>query len=184
MAAVRGFSSINIVEETSSRTKTPTAALDVPTQQTSAYPKPFQGAVEGRIKRKLGNVFGLTNFGVNLTILKPGASSALKHCHSKQDEFIYILKGTATLRLGGEEFQMSAGDCVGFPAGNGMGHCIVNNNNATTDSSNDDSIVEYIEIGDRTPGDEVIYPEVDLQAKDVNGQWEFTNKAGVPYKKE
>jgi uncharacterized cupin superfamily protein len=150
------------------------AALTVPCQRSTIYPPPFQEAVRGRTKRKLGNAFALTNFGVNLTILEPGASSALQHHHTKQDEFVYILKGTATLRLGEKEFTMTAGDCVGFKAGNGIGHCIVNRHDST-------ETLEYLEIGDRTAGDEVTYPEVDLQAQDVNGQWVFARKSGEPY---
>jgi uncharacterized cupin superfamily protein len=153
----------------------PMAALEVPSQQSSVYPQPFQEVVQGRIKHKLGNVFALTNFGVNLTILEPGASSALQHHHSKQDEFVYILKGTATLRLGEKEFTMTAGDCVGFKAGEGIGHCIANRHDSAES-------LEYLEIGDRTAGDEVAYPEVDLKAQDVNGQWVFTRKSGEPYK--
>jgi uncharacterized cupin superfamily protein len=155
------------VATTKSRTA-PIAAFEVPSITTSVYPKKFQEAVHGRIKRKLGNVFDLTNFGVNLTILEPGASSALQHLHSKQDEFVYILRGTATLRLGTNEFCMSAGDCVGFRAGNGIGHCIINQSSIES--------VEFLEIGDRTLDDEVTYPEVDLKANEVNGQWVFTRK--------
>jgi uncharacterized cupin superfamily protein len=157
----------------SSRTA-PIAAFAAPSQRTTVLPSQFQAIVQGRIKHKLGNVFDLTNFGVNLTILKPGASSALLHHHSKQDEFVYILKGTATLRLGQEEFIMTAGDCVGFKAGDGIGHCITNRHDSVEP-------VQYLEIGDRTVGDEVEYPEVDLKARDTNGQWIFTHKSGEPY---
>jgi uncharacterized cupin superfamily protein len=157
----------------SSRTA-PIAALMAPSQQTTVLPLQFQEIVQGRIKRKLGNVFDLTNFGVNLTMLEPGASSALQHYHSKQDEFVYILKGTATLRLGQEEFIMTAGDCVGFKAGDGIGHCITNRHDSVEPA-------QYLEIGDRTAGDEVEYPEVDLKARDTNGQWVFAHKSGEPY---
>ena len=139
------------------------------------YPTPFQATVEGRSKRALGNYFGLQNFGVNHTTLAPGASSALQHHHSKQDEFVYVLQGTATLRLGNEEFEMTAGSCTGFPANQGMGHCIVNR------SSED---VVYLEIGDRTAGDEVHYPNVDLKAIEQDGTWRFLHKDGTPYEDE
>jgi uncharacterized cupin superfamily protein len=86
------------------------------------YPQPYAALVEGRLKRKLGEYFGLTNFGVNLTHLAPGAISALAHHHSKQDEFIFILEGTLTLVLGKEEFVLNPGDCYGFKAGTGIAH--------------------------------------------------------------
>ena len=74
------------------------AAQDVaPRQKPSIYPPPFAAMMQGRQKRVLGDLFGLQNFGVNLTELAPGAMSALRHCHSRQDEFIYILEGEATL---------------------------------------------------------------------------------------
>jgi len=139
----------------------------------TAYPKIFAPAVEGREKRKLGAAFGLSNFGVNLTRIQPGAASALLHAHSRQDEFIYILEGHPTLVVDDENFQMSPGQCVGFKAGAGMAHQLVNRS---------DSPVSYLEIGDRSPGDEVNYPNVDLvAAMNANGQWEFRHKDGEPY---
>lgn len=81
----------------------------------SLYPEPFASMVKGRSKRKLGDHFGLTNFGVNLTKLSPGTISALKHHHSKQDEFIYILSGIPTLIYGDNEYLMAPGDGVQYP---------------------------------------------------------------------
>ena len=137
------------------------------------YPQPYAALVEGRLKRKLGEYFGLTNFGVNLTHLSPGAISALVHHHSKQDEFIFILEGTLTLVLGKEEFVLNPGDCYGFKAGTGIAHQLINRSQ---------SIVKYLEIGDRTEGDEVEYPNDDLKAKQLpNGVWKLTHKDGRPY---
>ena len=137
------------------------------------YPQPYAALVEGRLKRKLGEYFGLTNFGVNLTHLSPGAISALAHHHSKQDEFIFILEGTLTLVLGKEEFVLNPGDCYGFKAGTGIAHQLINRSQ---------SIVKYLEIGDRTEGDEVEYPNDDLKAKQQpNGVWKLTHKDGRPY---
>jgi uncharacterized cupin superfamily protein len=90
------------------------------------YPEPYASLVQGRLKRKLGDVFGLTNFGVNLTHLSPGAMSALAHSHSRQDEFIYILAGALTLILGDEEFTLNPGDCYGFKAKTGVAHHLIN----------------------------------------------------------
>ena len=129
--------------------------------------------VKGRTKRKLGDYFGLSNFGVNITRLSPGAISSLSHSHSRQDEFIYILEGNPTLVISEEEFQMSPGDCVGFPAGSGLAHQLINRSSL---------LVAYIEIGDRTPEDQVVYPDDDIAIKFApNGELGFTHKDGSPY---
>ena len=152
----------------------PLPALSIAAETTAtSYPAPFASQVAGRSKRKLGNVFGLTRFGVNLTELAPGAVSALKHHHAVQDEFIYILSGAPTLVLDDETFTMQAGDCYGFARGAGVAHQLRNDSDET---------VRYIEIGDRTAGDRVIYPDDDLCATmDDNGHWVFTHKDGRPY---
>ncbi len=152
----------------------PVQAETIPTPQTkTVYPEPFAALVEGRVKRKLGNFFGLTNFGVNLTKLSPGAVSALFHQHEKQDEFAYILGGTPTLFLGEEEFLLGPGDCIGFKAGSGVAHQLVNRSN---------EMITYIEIGDRTAGDEVEYPRDDIKAMlNESGAWVLTHKDGRPY---
>jgi uncharacterized cupin superfamily protein len=137
------------------------------------YPAPYAALVQGRLKRKLGEYFGLTNFGVNLTDLLPGAVSALTHSHSKQDEFILVLTGALTLILGQEEFVLNPGDCYGFKAGTGIAHQLVNRSQES---------VTYLEIGDRTEGDEVEYPDDDLKATQlVNGIWMLTHKDDRPY---
>ncbi len=147
-------------------------SIPVPEKKT-IYPQPFAALVEGRVKRKLGDYFGLNNFGVNLTELAPGAISALLHHHSKQDEFVYILEGTPTLILGQDEYVLSPGDCYGFRAGTGIASRLVNRSSA---------LVTYIEIGDRSIGDEVEYPNDDLRAvQSANGQWQFTHKDGRPW---
>jgi uncharacterized cupin superfamily protein len=148
-------------------------ALDVPVrQQKSIYPPQFAKRVEGRDKRKLGDHFGLKNFGVNFTTMLPGSNSALMHRHSKQDEFIYVLEGEATLITDEFEQTLRAGDCVGFPAG-GVAHQLVNRS---------EKILVYLEIGDRTVGDSVEYPNDDLKAvMGSDGQWILTRKDGTPY---
>ncbi|MCB1382734.1 MAG: cupin domain-containing protein [Notoacmeibacter sp.] len=147
-------------------------ASDISPRTGSAYPAEFAGRVAGREKRVLGNPFGLTNFGVNCTTLKPGAESALMHRHKTQDEFVYILEGTATLVTDRGEMDLSPGMCAGFPKG-GLAHHLVNR------SSSD---VVYLEIGDRSPGDEGSYPADDLKAvQDEAGKWQFLHKDGTPY---
>ena len=138
----------------------------------SNYPEPFARRMSGREKRTLGDLFGLTNFGVNLTRLPPGAMSALRHAHTKQDEFIYILEGSPTLVTDAGETQLSPGMCAGFKAGTGDAHNLINRTKQD---------VVYLEIGDRTPGDSATYPDDDLQAVSVDGRWQFTHKDGTRY---
>ena len=148
-------------------------AADVPARsRPSVYPEPFASRMAGRAKRQLGDLFGLTNFGVNLTRLAPNAVSALRHAHTKQDEFVYILQGRPTLHTDEGRTQLSPGMCAGFKAGTGNGHRLINE---TTEE------VVYLEVGDRTPGDEGSYPDDDLRALLVAGKWKFVHKDGKPY---
>lgn len=143
--------------------KTPLAlvARDVPPRtRPSNYPEPFFSRMAGREKRQLGDRFGLANFGVNLTRLKPGGESALMHRHTRQDEFIYILEGAPTLVTDRGEVELAPGMCAGFPA---------------------DGAVLYPEIGDRSPGDAATRPRDDIAAAlGPGGQWMFTRKDGTP----
>src|SRR5215468_6771293 len=140
----------------------------------SIYPEIFASRVGGRIKRPLGDLFGLTVFGVNLTTLKPGAMSALRHAHTKQDEFVYILEGSPTLVTDRGETPLKPGMCAGFRYGTGDGHHLVNRTKAD---------VVYLEVGDRTVGDSASYPDDDLvTTKSPDGKSRaFTHKDGTPY---
>lgn len=156
--------------------KTPPLAVvatDVaPRTKPSNYPEPFFSRMAQREKRQLGEVFGLTNFGVNLTRLDPGGESALLHRHSRQDEFVFILEGEATLVTEDAVVVLAPGMCAGFPA-RGVAHQLVNRT---------DKPVVYLEIGDRTPADEADYPRDDLAASlGPDGKWRFTHKDGRPY---
>jgi uncharacterized cupin superfamily protein len=149
-------------------------AADAPLRtKPSNYPEPFASRMAGREKRPLGDLFGLSHFGVNLTRLAPGAVSALRHAHSKQDEFVYILQGSPTLRTDEGCTALSPGMCTGFKAGTGNAHCLIN------ETAED---VVYLEVGDRTPGDEGSYPDDDLKAVLVDGAWTFVHKDGTPYR--
>jgi uncharacterized cupin superfamily protein len=152
----------------------PLAARDVTVlNRKSIYPAPFAAQVEGRIKHRLGDHFGLANFGINLTELAPGSVSALLHHHTKQDEFIYIVSGNPTLVLDDREYPLRAGDCCGFKAGSGVGHQLLNR-------SSEPAL--YLEIGDRTPGDLPVYPRDDLKFVETEGgAWILTHKDGTPY---
>ena len=138
----------------------------------SIYPASFVARTVGRKKQPLGDLFGLTNFGVNLTHLAPGAGSALRHAHTTQDEFVYILSGNPILVTDDGETQLAAGMCAGFKAGTGNAHQIVNRS---------DEEVTFLEVGDRSAGDTVSYPDDDLQATLEDGSWQFAHKDGSPY---
>lgn len=142
-----------------------------PRRKPSSYPEPFFSRMSKREKRPLGDLFGLKNFGVNLTKLLPGGESSILHRHSKQDEFVYILEGHPILVTDTGEVQLSPGMCGGFAAG-GVAHQLVNRTN---------EIVTYLEIGDRTPGDEGTYPQDDLKAELGPDGWLYTHKDGRSY---
>ena len=148
-------------------------AADVPLRnKPSNYPEPFASRMTGREKSQLGEVFALANFGVNLTRLAPNSVSALRHAHTKQDEFVYILQGHPTLHTDEGCSRLAPGMCAGFKAGTGNGHRLINETSEE---------VVYLEVGDRSPGDEGSYPDDDLKALLVEGQWKFTHKDGTPY---
>jgi uncharacterized cupin superfamily protein len=156
--------------------RSPTAILASeapPRTKPSNYPEPFASRMAGRVKRPLGDLFGLTNFGVNLTRLAPGAVSALQHAHSRQDEFVYILEGQPTLVTEAGETLLCPGMCAGFKAGTGQGHHLINR--TATD-------IVFLEVGDRSAGDTGSYPADDIQAVlGADGKWQFTHKDGTRY---
>ena len=143
-----------------------------PRAKPSIYPSAFATRMEGHVKHPLGDLFEIANFGVNLTRLQPGAVSALRHNHSKQDEFIFVLEGNPTLHTDEGLTPLRPGMCAGFKAGTGKSHRLFN------DTQSD---VVYLEVGDRTPGDEVSYPDDDIHGHQVGGGWIFTHKDGTPY---
>ena len=145
---------------------------DVPEQKGSNYPERFKALVSGRLKKRLGDAAGLTNFGVNLVKLEPGSWSSVRHWHSQQDEFIYILEGEVILVNNSGEHILKPGDAAGFPAGEADGHHLINHS---------DSVAIYLEIGDRSPNDEVTYPDTDLVAKSSPEGWVFTHQDGSLY---
>lgn len=138
----------------------------------SVYPPMLAARLKGREKRPLGDLFGLSNFGVNLTRLPPGAASSLRHAHATQDEFVYILQGSPTLHTNEGRLELRSGMCAGFKAGSGNAHSLIN-------ETREDVI--YLEVGDRTDGDEVCYPDDDLIARFVGGAWVFSRKDGTAY---
>ena len=150
-------------------------ALDpaaVPERRGSGYPEPYRSRMGERIKRRLGDACGLTKFGVNLVSLAPGGQSALRHWHTLEDEFVYVLQGHPTLHTDEGRTRLSPGMCAGFKAGTGNGHRLINET---------EEEVVYLEVGDRTPGDEGSYPDDDLKAALVGGKWKFVHRDGSPY---
>jgi uncharacterized cupin superfamily protein len=137
----------------------------------STYPEPYRSQLGGREKRVVGDAVGLKNFGVNLVRLPPKALSAIRHWHTRQDEFVYVLEGTATLLANDGKTLIPAGSCAGFPAGTADGHCLINET---------DQDVVYLEVGDRTPGDVTTYPDADMKATLVQS-WAMTRKDGSPF---
>jgi uncharacterized cupin superfamily protein len=158
------------------------AAEAKPRARQNVYPEPFARVVAGRLKRPLGQVFGLQNFGVNWTRLEPGAATALRHHHSKQDEFVFVLEGEPTLITDAGEFLLAPGTCAGFRAGDGNAHQLVNQSAQP---------VVLLEVGDRSPGDIAVYPDDDLAvlpagagtpSRDAGGpSLSFSHKDGTPY---
>lgn len=152
-----------------------------PRTRQSVYPKPFDQITAGRLKRPLGDPFGLTHFGVNFTELEPGAASSLRHCHSHQDEFVFVLEGRPTLVTNRGECVLEPGSCVGFKAGDKNAHQLVNRS---------PSRVVVLEVGDRSAGDVAEYPDDDIAmerapgelARDASGpRVRFVHKDGSPY---
>jgi uncharacterized cupin superfamily protein len=143
-----------------------------PRTKPSNYPEPFASRMAGRVKRPLGDLFGIKSFGVNLTRLPPGAVSALHHQHSRQDEFIYVVEGDPTLFTDAGELQLHPGMVAGFSAA-GTAHHLENRTAR-------DCVI--LEVGDRAEGDEVKYPTDDIQAMmGDDGKWKFAHKDGKPY---
>jgi uncharacterized cupin superfamily protein len=138
----------------------------------SNYPEQFKPGVAGRSKQRLGDALGLKNFGVNLTTIKPGTASALRHWHSHEDEFIYMVRGELVLITDNSEQTLVAGMAAGFPAGRADGHYLMNR--STVDAV-------YLEVGDRSPDDTVTYPDDDLEARATASGRKHFRKDGRAY---
>jgi uncharacterized cupin superfamily protein len=135
----------------------------------STYPDPWRAITEGREKAALGDVVGLTQFGVNLTRLKPGAASALRHWHEAEDEFVYVLEGEIMLIEDGGATVLRPGDAAGFKAGIATGHHLVNRS--------------HLEVGTRAKRERAHYPDVDLVYDRDESGFRFSRRSGEPYPK-
>jgi uncharacterized cupin superfamily protein len=141
-------------------------------RRTTIYPAPFAAGLEGRIKRPLTEALGLTQFGVNLTTLEPGAMSSLRHWHAKEDECVYLLEGELVLITDEGECVLKPGMAAGFPAGDANGHHLINRSTQPA---------TYLEIGTRSQDEDATYPDVDLRAEKRDGRFRFLRKSGEPY---
>lgn len=148
------------------------SATEVDGRTTSPYPAPFGEATAGRIKYALGDVFDLTQFGVNYVTMEPGTMSAQRHWHESEDEFVFIIDGEITLITDEGETVLQPGMAAGFKAGDANGHCLVNRTDKT---------VAYLEVGTRSADDNVDYPDIDLKAEKRGGKFAFLHKDGTPY---
>ncbi|HEU5057169.1 MAG TPA: cupin domain-containing protein [Kofleriaceae bacterium] len=151
-------------------------AVHVSTIETTrkvGYPEPFRSRMGDREKRRLGDRFGITQFGVNLVVLAPGGQSALRHWHSHEDELVYILSGELVLVTDAGEQVVGAGMVVGFPAGSQDAHHLINRSDAPA---------QYLEIGTRSEEDNAYYPDDDMKWHEVEpGRWVAAHKDGTPY---
>ena len=136
------------------------------------YPPPFDRLVATRERRRLGDALGLKNFGVNLLRLPPGCASSQRHWHSRQDEFVFVVAGEVVLVTDGGEQLLTIGMAAGFPAGKPDGHHLVNR-------SARDALV--LEVGDRTPGDEADYSDIDMLVRLIDGEERYVRKDGTLY---
>lgn len=146
---------------------------DLPDHRGSLYPEPFRSAIGDRVKRRLGDAFGLDQFGANHVTLGPGGMSALRHYHSHEDELVVVLSGTLVLVTDEGEQAISAGMCVGFRGGATDAHQLLNRSDAPA---------TYLEIGTRTRADVAFYPDDDLcWLRDEAGRFYPAHKDGRPY---
>jgi uncharacterized cupin superfamily protein len=144
----------------------------IPTDTRTGYPPPYDRVVVGRERKRLGNAGGLDQFGVNLTTLKPGASSALRHWHEREDEFVYLLEGELVLIEDEGETLLAPGDAATFKANSGNGHHLVNR-------SGRDAV--YLEVGTRSKIERVEYPEADLKVVRDDKGFRYTHKDRSSY---
>jgi uncharacterized cupin superfamily protein len=140
----------------------------------SGYPEPWRSRVLPREKRGLGDAFALTRIGINMTTLPPGKESSMRHWHTREDEFVYVLEGEVVLCTAAGEQRLTAGMCAGFPAGLEDGHHLVNRG---------DRPAVYLEVSNRDPEDTAYYSgeDVDLVHSPPHARGKFTRRDGTVY---
>jgi uncharacterized cupin superfamily protein len=145
-------------------------------RNTSGYPEPYRSRVLPREKRALGDPLGLTKIGINQTTLPPGKESSMRHWHTHEEEFIYVLRGEVVLRTDAGEQVLKAGTCAGFPASadgkTGDGHQLINRSSEP---------VVYLEVSNRDKADTAFYSDVDLHFHGADAAVRFTRKDGSKF---
>jgi uncharacterized cupin superfamily protein len=144
----------------------------VPVKTGSIYPEPYASMMQGRSSLRLGDAGGLTQFGVNLVMLEPGAMSSLRHWHHNEDEFVMVTEGECTLVQDEGETVMRPGDCAAFPAGSPNGHHFLNRT---------DRVAKFMVVGSKAAQEVAVYSDVDLMVTIEKGRAEFTHKDGIPF---
>ena len=143
--------------------------LTLEARNSSGYPEPYRSRCLPREKRALGDALGLSRIGINHTTLPPGKESSMRHWHTHEEEFIYVLSGEVVLCTDAGEQLLTAGMCAGFPLGTQDGHCLINRGSQPA---------VYLEVSNRDPKDGAHYPDVDLKFHGVNAAVRFTRKDG------
>lgn len=143
-----------------------------PPRTGSRYPAPHDVICQNRTKHVLGDQFDLTQFGVNLAVIAPGAWSSQRHWHEKEDEFIYMLQGELVLADDSGDHVLTPGMCAGFKAGNGNGHCLKNLS---------DKPATYLEVGSRMAGERVVYSDIDMKGEKQESGFVFMKKDGSAF---
>ncbi len=144
----------------------------VPARRGSGYPAPFHEIAKDRVRQSLGDAAGLTQFGVNLLQLPPGAASSQRHWHSREDEFVYVISGEVTLVTNGGEQVLRGGDCAAFPKNVPDGHQLINKSS---------HIATCLEVGTRTDDDVCTYSDIDMMIDSKVGT--YMHKDGTAYPK-
>jgi len=140
---------------------------NIPLETATNYPPPFNQAVEGRARQRLGRAAGLTQFGVNICTLKPGAASSQRHWHENEDEFVYVLEGEVVLCEDGGETVLKAGEAAAWQAGVANGHCLVNR-------SKRDAVV--LEVGSRAAKERAFYSDIDMMVVRDGKEFHYAKK--------
>ena len=146
----------------------------IPVDSAITYPKPFDKMVEGRSRKRLARTAGLTQFGVNICTLKPGAASSQRHWHENEDELVYVLAGEIVLCEDGGETVLKPGDAAAWKAGVANGHCLINRT---------DRDAVFIEVGTRAKLERAHYSDIDMMVVRDETGFNYTNKNGKPYPK-
>ncbi|WP_284162683.1 cupin domain-containing protein [Frigidibacter sp. SD6-1] len=143
-----------------------------PVKTGSIYPEPYASMMKGRSSLRLGEAGGLTQYGVNLVMLEPGALSSLRHWHAQEDEFVMVTEGECTLIDNTGEHTMRPGDCAAFPAGDDNGHHFVNRT---------DKVAKFLVIGTKAPREVATYSDIDLRVEIDGGTARFTYRDGTDF---